>query len=76
MTTAAIPYLVADAAHVTIMRPLASTAFGRYSLQVPDGIDIEDIHDFAAPGNELGYVGSLGVVLVGGRAGLCAPTCR
>lgn len=59
MTTAATPYLVADAAHVTIMRPLASTAFGRYSLQVPDGIDIEDIHTFAAPGNELGYVGSL-----------------
>lgn len=60
MTTAvATPYLVADSAHVTIMRSLASSAFGSYNLQVPEDIELEDIHTFAAPGNELGYVASL-----------------
>lgn len=60
MTTAlARPYFVADSAHVTIMRRLASTAFGRYTLQVPEDIDIDDIHTFAAPDNELGHVTQL-----------------
>lgn len=60
MTTAvSTPYLVADSAHVTVMRPLASSAFGTYNLQVPKDIELEDIHTFAAPGNELGYVASL-----------------
>ena len=60
MTTAvATPYLIADSAHVTIMRSLASSAFGTYNLDVPEDIDLEDIHTFAAPGNELGYVASL-----------------
>lgn len=56
MTT---PYFVADAANVTVLRSVASTAFGKYELQVPEGIKIEDIHSFAAPGNELGYVAGL-----------------
>ena len=56
MTT---PFLIADAAEVAIMSPLAEAAFGSYDLQVPEGIDIEDIHDFEAPGNELGYVARL-----------------
>lgn len=61
MTTATktIPYLVADNAHVTILRPLASSAYGSYNLNVPQDINLEDIHTFAAPGNELGYVASL-----------------
>lgn len=60
MTTAvATPYLIADSAHVTIMRSLASSAFGSYNLDVPDDMELEDIHTFAAPGNGLGYVASL-----------------
>lgn len=53
------PYFVADNADVTILYPLASSAYGAYSLEVPDGIDIDDIHEFHAPGNELGYVANL-----------------
>lgn len=63
MTT---PYFVADAANVTVLRSVASTAFGKYELQVPEGIDLEDIHSFAAPGNELGYVAGLTGERVGG----------
>ncbi|MBE7338131.1 hypothetical protein [Corynebacterium aurimucosum] len=63
MTT---PYLVADSASVTILRSLASTAYGTYSLSVPEGVNIEDIYTFAAPGNEIGYVASLGSKRVGG----------
>ena len=63
MTT---PYFVADAANVTVLRSVASTAFGKYELQVPEGINIEDVHDFAAPGNELGYVAGLSGARVGG----------
>ena len=63
MTT---PYFVADAANVTVLRSVASTAFGKYDLQVPEGIDLEDVHDFAAPGNELGYVAGLSGARVGG----------
>lgn len=54
-----IPYFVADSARVTILRPLASSAFGSYSLTLPEGIDLEDVHDFEAPGNELGHVATL-----------------
>lgn len=63
MTT---PFFVADAANVTVLRSVASTAFGKYDLQVPEGIDLEDIHSFAAPGNELGYVAGLSGERVGG----------
>lgn len=63
MTT---PFFVADAANVTVLRSVASTAFGKYELQVPEGIDLEDIHSFAAPGNELGYVAGLSGARVGG----------
>ena len=63
MTT---PYFVADAANVTVLRSVASTAFGKYDLQVPEGINLEDIYSFAAPGNELGYVAGLSGARVGG----------
>lgn len=63
------PHFVADNADVTILYPLASSAYGAYSLEVPDGIDIDDIHDFSAPGNELGYVANVaGDKRVGGFA--------
>lgn len=62
----ATPFFVADAANVTVLRSVASTAFGKYELQVPEGISIEDIHSFAAPGNELGYVAGLTGERVGG----------
>lgn len=54
-----IPFFVAEGASVTVLRTLASSAFGSYSLTPPEGIEVEDIHDFEAPGNELGYVASL-----------------
>lgn len=63
MTT---PFFVADAANVTVLRSVASTAFGKYELQVPEGINLEDVHKFAAPGNELGYVAGLTGERVGG----------
>lgn len=63
-----MPYLVADAAQVTVLRSLAAAAFGKYSLTVPDGVDMADIHTFAAPGNELGYVADLQTERVGGMA--------
>ena len=56
----AVPYLVADSAQVTVLRSLASTAFGKYSLKLPEGVDLEDVYEVAAPGNELAYVSSLG----------------
>ena len=56
----ATPYLVADSAQVTVLRSLASTAFGKYGLKLPEGIDLEDVYEVAAPGNELAYVSSLG----------------
>lgn len=62
----ATPFFVADAANVTVLRSVASTAFGKYELQVPEGINLEDVHDFAAPGNELGYVAGLSGARVGG----------
>ena len=56
----AVPYLVADSAQVTVLRSLASTAFGKYGLKLPEGVDLEDVYEVAAPGNELAYVSSLG----------------
>lgn len=53
------PYLVADGAEVVVMRSLASTAFGAYSLDLPDGIELGDVWEGAAPGNTPGYVASL-----------------
>ena len=53
------PYFVADQATVTVLKPVASSAFGSYKLSVPEDVDINDIYKFAAPGNELGYVASL-----------------
>lgn len=62
----AAPFFVADAASVTVLRSLASSVFGKYSLNVPEGIDIEDVHTFGAPDNELAYVGTLTKRRVGG----------
>lgn len=56
----ATPYLIADSAQVTVLRSLASTAFGKYSLKLPEGIDLEDVYEVSAAGNELAYVSSLG----------------
>lgn len=56
----AVPYFIADSAQVTVLRSLASTAFGKYGLKLPEGVDLEDVYEAAAPGNELAYVSSLG----------------
>ncbi|MGV3282693.1 hypothetical protein [Corynebacterium sp. 11254D000AR] len=56
----ATPYLIADSAQVTVLRSLASTAFGQYGLKLPEGVDLEDVYEVSAPGNELAYVSSLG----------------
>lgn len=56
----ATPYLIADSAQVTVLRSLASTAFGKYSVALPEGVDLEDVYESTAPGNELAYVSSLG----------------
>lgn len=56
----ATPYLVADSAQVTVLRSLASTAFGKYGLKLSEGIDLEDVYEVSAAGNELAYVSSLG----------------
>ena len=53
------PYFVSDQATVTVLKPVASSAFGSYKLSVPEDVDINDVHEFSAPGNELGYVASL-----------------
>lgn len=53
------PYFVADAASVTVLHSVASSAFGKYSLTVPDGVNIDDVYKLSAPGNELGYVAQL-----------------
>lgn len=60
------PYLIADSAQVTVLRSLASTAFGEYGLSLPEGVDLEDLYEVAAPGSELAYVSSLGSRRVGG----------
>lgn len=56
----AVPYFIADSAQVTVLRSLASTAFGKYGLKLPEGIDLEDVYEVSAAGNELAYVSSLG----------------
>lgn len=56
----ATPYLIADSAQVTVLRSLASTAFGKYGLKLPEGVGLENVYEVAAPGNELAYVSSLG----------------
>ena len=56
----ATPYLIADSAQVTVLRSLASTAFGKYSVALPEGVDLEDVYEVSAPGNEIAYVSSLG----------------
>lgn len=53
------PYLVADGAEVVVMRSLASTAFGAYNLDLPEGLELGDVWEGAAPGNTPGYVASL-----------------
>lgn len=53
------PYLVADGAQVVVMRSLVSTAFGSYSLDLPEGLELGDVWEGAAPGNTPGYVASL-----------------
>lgn len=53
------PYLVADSAEVVVMRSLASTAFGAYHLDLPDGLELGDVWEGDAPGNSPGYVASL-----------------
>lgn len=63
-----LPYFVADQAKVTVLRPLASSAFGKYSLILPEDVGVEDVHKLSAPGNELGFVASLSRRRVGGMA--------
>ncbi|WP_368921502.1 hypothetical protein [Corynebacterium striatum] len=53
------PYFVADSASVTVLHSVASSAFGKYSLTVPDGVNVDDVYKLSAPGNELGYVAQL-----------------
>lgn len=54
------PFFVAESAQVTVLRSLASTAFGKVNLTLPEGTKLEDVFEPSAPGNELGYVASLG----------------
>lgn len=63
-----LPYFVADQAKVTVLRPLASSAFGKYSLILPEDVGVEDVHKLSAPGNELGFVAALSQRRVGGMA--------
>lgn len=63
-----LPYFVADQAKVTVLRPLASSAFGKYSLTLPEDVGVEDVHKLSAPGNELGFVAALSRRRVGGMA--------
>lgn len=55
----ATPFFVAEAPTVTVLRSLASSAYGSYTLNLPEGIELEDVTDLDAPGNTLGYVASL-----------------
>lgn len=63
-----LPYFVADQAKVTVLRPLASSAFGKYLLTLPEDVGVEDVHKLSAPGNELGFVAALSRRRVGGMA--------
>lgn len=53
------PYLIAESPQVTVLRSLASTAFGKVSVTLPEGVEMDGIFTPSAPGNELGYVAAL-----------------
>ncbi|MGJ4099724.1 hypothetical protein [Corynebacterium macclintockiae] len=53
------PYLIAESPQVTVLRSLASTAFGKVSITLPEGVEMDGIFTPSAPGNELGYVAAL-----------------
>ncbi|HGL9148909.1 TPA: hypothetical protein ACKLO9_001716, partial [Neisseria gonorrhoeae] len=53
------PYLIAESPQVTVLRSLASTAFGKVNITLPDGVEMDGIFTPSAPGNELGYVAAL-----------------
>lgn len=65
--TASDVLLTADDARVTVLRSLASSAFGAWVLELPDKIEVEDLYPPSAPGNEPGFVAALPVD--GGRVG-------
>lgn len=53
------PYLIAESPQVTVLRSLASTAFGKVNITLPEGAEMGGIFTPSAPGNELGYVAAL-----------------
>ena len=53
------PYLIAESPQVTVLRSLASTAFGKANVTLPDGVEMDSVFTPSAPGNELGYVAAL-----------------
>lgn len=53
------PYLIAESPQVTVLRSLASTAFGKVNVTLPDGVEMDSVFTPSAPGNELGYVAAL-----------------
>lgn len=53
------PYLIAESPQVTVLRSLASTAFGKVNITLPEGAEMDGIFTPSAPGNELGYVAAL-----------------
>lgn len=53
------PYLITESPQVTVLRSLASTAFGKVNVTLPDGVEMDGIFTPSAPGNELGYVAAL-----------------
>lgn len=53
------PYLIAESPQVTVLRSLASTAFGKVNVTLPDGVEMDGVFTPSAPGNELGYVAAL-----------------
>lgn len=53
------PYLIAESPQVTVLRSLASTAFGKVSITLPEGVEMDGVFTPSAPGNELGYVAAL-----------------
>lgn len=53
------PYLIAESPQVTVLRSLASTAFGKVNVTLPDGVEMDGVFTPSAPGNELGFVAAL-----------------
>lgn len=53
------PYLIAESPQVTVLRSLASTAFGKVNVTLPEGAEMDSVFTPSAPGNELGYVAAL-----------------